>query len=32
MANYLDTNTASMPSMTVDRMGRWTLIVEGANT
>jgi glutamate dehydrogenase (NAD(P)+) len=32
MANYLDTDAASMPSMTVDRMGRWTLIVEGANT
>jgi glutamate dehydrogenase (NAD(P)+) len=32
MANYLDTDTASMPSMTVDRMGCWTLIVEGANT
>jgi glutamate dehydrogenase/leucine dehydrogenase/predicted transcriptional regulator len=32
VANYLDSDPASRPSMTVDRMGRWTLIVEGANT
>jgi len=32
VANYLDTDPASRPSATVDRMGRWTLIVEGANT
>ncbi len=32
VANYLDTDPASQPSMTVDRMGRWTLAVEGANT
>jgi glutamate dehydrogenase (NAD(P)+) len=32
VANYLDSDPASRPSMTVDRMGRWTLIIEGANT
>jgi glutamate dehydrogenase (NAD(P)+) len=32
VANYLDTDPASGPSVTVDRMGRWTLSVEGANT
>jgi glutamate dehydrogenase (NAD(P)+) len=32
VANYLDTDAASRPSVTVDRMGRWTLSVEGANT
>jgi glutamate dehydrogenase (NAD(P)+) len=32
VANYLDTEASSLPSITVDRMGRWTLIVEGANT
>jgi glutamate dehydrogenase (NAD(P)+) len=32
IANYLDTDPASGPSVTVDRMGRWTLSVEGANT
>ena len=32
IANYLDTDPGSNPSMTVDRMGRWSLIVEGANT
>lgn len=32
IANYLDTDQATNPSMTVDRMGRWNLIVEGANT
>jgi glutamate dehydrogenase/leucine dehydrogenase/CBS domain-containing protein len=32
IAHYLDTDPASKPSMTVDRMGRWTLCVEGANT
>jgi glutamate dehydrogenase (NAD(P)+) len=32
IANYLDTDPASRPSVTVDRMGRWTLCVEGANT
>jgi glutamate dehydrogenase/leucine dehydrogenase/CBS domain-containing protein len=32
VANYLDTDPASRPSVTVDRMGRWTLSVEGANT
>jgi glutamate dehydrogenase (NAD(P)+) len=30
--NYLDVDDASRPSMTVDKMGRWTMIVEGANT
>jgi glutamate dehydrogenase (NAD(P)+) len=32
IANYLDTDPASRPAVTVDRMGRWTLTVEGANT
>jgi glutamate dehydrogenase/leucine dehydrogenase/CBS domain-containing protein len=32
IANYLDTNPTSRPSVTVDRMGRWTLSIEGANT
>jgi glutamate dehydrogenase/leucine dehydrogenase/CBS domain-containing protein len=32
VANYLDADGASNPSMTVDRMGRWAMIVEGANT
>ncbi len=30
--NYLDVDGASHPSMTTDKMGRWTMIVEGANT
>ncbi|MBI4788447.1 MAG: CBS domain-containing protein [Chloroflexi bacterium] len=30
--NYLDVDDASHPSMTVDKMGRWSMIVEGANT
>jgi glutamate dehydrogenase/leucine dehydrogenase/CBS domain-containing protein len=32
VANYLDVDAASNPSMTVDSMGRWGMIVEGANT
>ncbi len=32
VANYLDTDPATRPSMTVDRMGNWSVIVEGANT
>jgi glutamate dehydrogenase (NAD(P)+) len=32
IANYLDTDLATHPSMTVDRMGQWQVIVEGANT
>jgi glutamate dehydrogenase (NAD(P)+) len=32
VANYLDVDPASGPSMTVDRAGRWAVIVEGANT
>jgi glutamate dehydrogenase (NAD(P)+) len=32
IANYLDVDPSTNPSMTVDRMGRWRLIVEGANT
>lgn len=32
IARYLDTDPATHPSMTVDRMGRWSVIVEGANT
>ena len=30
--NYLGVRSAESPSMTVDRMGNWSLIVEGANT
>jgi len=32
IAIYLDTDPGTRPSMTVDQMGRWSLIVEGANT
>ncbi len=31
-ANYLDVDESSRPSMTIDKMGRWSMIVEGANT
>ena len=30
--NYLDVDDSSHPSMTVDKMGRWSMIIEGANT
>jgi glutamate dehydrogenase (NAD(P)+) len=32
VANYLDTDPGTQPSMLVEQMGRWNLIVEGANT
>ena len=32
VSNYLDLDESSGPSMTVDRMGAWTVIIEGANT
>jgi glutamate dehydrogenase/leucine dehydrogenase/CBS domain-containing protein len=32
IANYLDTDPATQPSMLVDQIGRWYLIIEGANT
>jgi glutamate dehydrogenase (NAD(P)+) len=32
IANYLDVDPASHPSMTTERMGHWTVIIEGANT
>jgi glutamate dehydrogenase (NAD(P)+) len=32
IANYLDVDAASGCSMTSDRMGKWAMIVEGANT
>lgn len=32
IANYLDTELATRPAMTVDQMGNWSVIVEGANT
>jgi glutamate dehydrogenase (NAD(P)+) len=32
LANYLDTDASTQPCMTVDRMGSWSVIVEGANT
>lgn len=31
-ANYLDLDPGSRPSMTVEKMGRWSMIIEGANT
>ncbi|MGB8646310.1 MAG: Glu/Leu/Phe/Val dehydrogenase dimerization domain-containing protein [Anaerolineae bacterium] len=30
--NYLDVDESSRPSMTTHKMGRWSMIVEGANT
>jgi glutamate dehydrogenase (NAD(P)+) len=32
VSNYLDLDEGSAPTMTVDRMGGWALIIEGANT
>jgi glutamate dehydrogenase (NAD(P)+) len=32
IANYLDTDHSTNPSMTADRMGKWSIIIEGANT
>ena len=32
MFNYLDIDASSNPSMTVDKMGKWQMIVEGANS
>jgi len=32
ISNYLDSDAASQPAMTVDRMGKWAMILEGANT
>ncbi len=32
IANYLDTDPSTHPSMLVDQIGRWYLIIEGANT
>ncbi len=32
VANYLDIDESSQPSMTVERMGGFTVIIEGANT
>ena len=32
IANYLDADSANSPSMTIDKMGTWKVIVEGANT
>ncbi len=32
IANYLDTDPATNPSMLVDRIGKWNVIIEGANT
>lgn len=32
VANYLDTDPSTHPSMTVDHIGDWSVIVEGANT
>ncbi|MBM3144484.1 MAG: CBS domain-containing protein [Chloroflexi bacterium] len=32
IAHYLDTDPATNPCMTVERMGRWAVSIEGANT
>jgi glutamate dehydrogenase (NAD(P)+) len=32
VSNYLDVDASTSPSMTTDRMGKWQIIVEGANT
>jgi len=32
IAHYLDSDPSTRPAMTVDRMGRWAVIIEGANT
>jgi len=32
IANYLDVDKSTQPSMTIDRMGEWIVIIEGANT
>jgi glutamate dehydrogenase/leucine dehydrogenase/predicted transcriptional regulator len=32
IANYLDTDITTNPSMVTDRMGSWGMIIEGANT
>lgn len=32
VAHYLDVDPGTNPSMTVDRMGKWSIVVEGANT
>jgi glutamate dehydrogenase/leucine dehydrogenase/CBS domain-containing protein len=32
VSNYLDVDSSTHPSMTADRMGKWRIIVEGANT
>ncbi len=32
VAQYLDTDSSTNPSMTVERMGKWAVIIEGANT
>lgn len=31
VSNYLDLDESSQPCITVDRMGKWTVIIEGAN-
>ncbi len=32
VANYLDIDLATQPSMVVSKMGAWSLVIEGANT
>jgi len=32
VSNYLDLDKSSNPSITVDEMGKWSVVVEGANT
>lgn len=32
VANYLDIDSSTQPAMTIDKMGKWAVIIEGANT
>jgi glutamate dehydrogenase (NAD(P)+) len=32
VAHYLDTDLSTHPSMTTDKVGQWSMIIEGANT
>jgi glutamate dehydrogenase/leucine dehydrogenase len=32
VSNYLDVDKSSNPSITIDEMGKWSVVVEGANT
>lgn len=32
ISNYLDLDESTQPAVTIDRMGQWSVIIEGANT